>query len=186
MDQILEAIRAERARQDEQWGGVEHDVEHWPKDWLRFIEEHAHKALVDGDTFVVGPQYAPDFRQRMVEVAALAVAAIQAYDYKVAHPHAGLAQRKDWQVVWVQSLMEMAGMTPEPEVLEEGLTETEAQVKLLHWRASLAGAVGVRVFMRLRPGAVHERLDAMAQAQRDRQRVQDAVDHIDTELLPPA
>ena len=92
MDKILGEIRAERAHQDDKWGGIEHDAQHWPADWLRVIEEHAHKALMDGDVFVVGPQYAPDFRQRMVEVAALAAAAIQAYDHKVARQHDGHAE----------------------------------------------------------------------------------------------
>jgi hypothetical protein len=65
---IVKEILVERDRQDDKWGGPEHDDDHYDEDWVRFIEEHAKKSLTG------------DFRKRMVEVAALAVAAIEFND----------------------------------------------------------------------------------------------------------
>lgn len=36
-------IRAERARQDQKWGGAAHDDRHAGAEWRRFIAEHAEK-----------------------------------------------------------------------------------------------------------------------------------------------
>jgi hypothetical protein len=68
---VFADIRAERARQDAKWGGPEHDDGHALVEWAHFIREHLDKALR-------GP-FAKT-RRRMVEVAALAVAAIEAWD----------------------------------------------------------------------------------------------------------
>jgi hypothetical protein len=67
-------IRAERARQDAKWGGPEHDDEHDILDWVGFVHEHAERARWD------------DYRQQMLRVAALAVAAIQSHDRKAPAP----------------------------------------------------------------------------------------------------
>lgn len=69
---IYQEIRKERARQDAKWGGPDHDAEHDVIDWRDLIIEHAEKAA-DGYT-------AEKRRQRWIEVAALAVAAIEASD----------------------------------------------------------------------------------------------------------
>lgn len=79
---IFDEVVRERMRQDEKWGGPKHDDEHSPADWRRFIIEHTVRAqsvrqdvgrgglaIVD-ETFVV----------EMIRVAALAMAAIQAYE----------------------------------------------------------------------------------------------------------
>ena len=39
------AIRQERARQDAQWGGPEHDDLHTPDEWRIILREHTLKAL---------------------------------------------------------------------------------------------------------------------------------------------
>lgn len=73
---VLQQIAAERKRQDRQWGGASHDDEHEPKDWLKYIDEHRVRAqkvashLKDSDAY----------RHRLVVIAALAVAAIEAHD----------------------------------------------------------------------------------------------------------
>jgi hypothetical protein len=69
MNAVFDDIRAERARQDEKWGGPEHDDEHGPRSWRRFIRSHLAKSERRGE-----------YRQRILEVAALAVAAIESYD----------------------------------------------------------------------------------------------------------
>lgn len=64
---IMLEICVERARQDDKWGGPEHDDEHSVNDWADFIRMRLSK---QGNTF----------RQRMIEVAALAIAAIESTD----------------------------------------------------------------------------------------------------------
>lgn len=58
-------IIAERRAQAAQWGGVTHDAQHTPNDWIAYICKHAGKAA-DGD----------NFRSRMIKVAALALSAV--------------------------------------------------------------------------------------------------------------
>src|SRR6185437_1041008 len=98
---ILDEVMAERARQDQQWGGPEHDDEHTGLDWLSYILGHAGKMLsgalrfehgrnpagsVDHDrawtfTITVPPvdeRNPSAYRKQLVRVAALAWAALQA------------------------------------------------------------------------------------------------------------
>lgn len=80
---IYQQIDAERDRQDKQWGGGGHDDDHDARDWLNFIDEHnarAKKALAKrtGQREAT-PDY-DEYRKQLVEVAALAVAAIEARD----------------------------------------------------------------------------------------------------------
>ncbi len=78
---IFQQIAVERDRQDKQWGGWSHDDKHDRKDWINFIHEHnsrAQKAVARKTG-----QPAPDldeYRKQLVEVAALAVAGIEALD----------------------------------------------------------------------------------------------------------
>lgn len=71
MDKIIEEIRAERAAQDAQWGGPEHDDTHGPDEFAGFIEGQLSKC-----------QYGrgPNARERFIKIAALAVAAVESYD----------------------------------------------------------------------------------------------------------
>lgn len=68
---IYDELKTERARQDETHGGIEHDVTHPPEDWIRFIREYA----ISG---VINPK---DYRKRMIQVGALAIAAVEAFDH---------------------------------------------------------------------------------------------------------
>lgn len=65
-------ILLERGRQDEQWGGPQHDDTHNEDDWAGFIEYQVRKVNMSD-----GPE-----RERFVKIAALAVAAIQSLDRK--------------------------------------------------------------------------------------------------------
>lgn len=74
---VYDDIKAERQRQDEKWGGPEHDDLHHEGDWVEFILEHANKALVGPGVHLAS---LAGYRRRLVEVAALAVAAIESLD----------------------------------------------------------------------------------------------------------
>lgn len=76
---ICGQLVAERERQDQQWGGPDHDDQHTRREWLRFIEEHAtraRKAIGRGQRVIDADAY----RHRLVVMAALAMAAIEAHD----------------------------------------------------------------------------------------------------------
>lgn len=70
MRDVFDEIVRERLAQDKKWGGSDHDIEHSEWDWRHFVVTHAHRAMDK------------NFRKQMIRVAALAVAAIQAYDIK--------------------------------------------------------------------------------------------------------
>ena len=73
-EDALQQVVNERAAQDEEWGGPGHDNEHSRFDWVKYIREHAGRS--------VRGLAKDDFRKQMIRVAALAVAAVQAYDRK--------------------------------------------------------------------------------------------------------
>lgn len=74
MPNIIQRIVAERARQDQQWGGPEHDDGHGPRVWEDILSDHVTRLTdVSGDP-------ATDYRDRMVKIAAIAVAAVQTWD----------------------------------------------------------------------------------------------------------
>lgn len=68
----------ERVRQDEQWGGPATDDTRGPNDWARYIR---HQIRYIPSEPMGGVEYGlAEFRQRMVNIMALAIAAIQSYD----------------------------------------------------------------------------------------------------------
>lgn len=87
-ERVLKEIRGERARQFAEWGwqpnngdrdlvAHEHDDQHAPGDWTRFIVRHlgrAEQGIEDGDRY--------RYRDQLLRVAALAVAAIESFDRK--------------------------------------------------------------------------------------------------------
>ncbi len=79
--EVFDLIRDERARQDAKWGGPEHDDTHEPEDWADFI----------GARVVRIQLRMGNDRQNLVQIAALAVAAIESLDRKanVQGGHAG-------------------------------------------------------------------------------------------------
>ncbi len=74
--QALDCVSAERDRQDVQWGGPVHDDEHHPSEWLDYIARQltmaSHAASYD------------DYRDRLVKIAALAVAAFESSERREA------------------------------------------------------------------------------------------------------
>lgn len=70
VDRVLAEVREEREAQDVQWGGPEHDDGHTITDWQRFLHE---RVLRLGDAGVSD-------RDLLIQVAALAVAAVESYD----------------------------------------------------------------------------------------------------------
>lgn len=69
-DLIFGEISGERARQDEQWGGSIHDDSHDLFDWCEYIRKQNNRAIGAALTPIA-------FEERMVKVAALAIAAIE-------------------------------------------------------------------------------------------------------------
>lgn len=74
MDRIFDEIRAERERQDAQWGGSEHDIYVRSSDWLAVVDKFARNA---DRAYPLNPE---EYRRRMMQIAAIAVAACEAYD----------------------------------------------------------------------------------------------------------
>lgn len=68
-------IIAERARQDARWGGPEHDDQHGLEDFVGFINARTSE-------LARGFESAEVARKRMIQIAALAVAAVESMDRK--------------------------------------------------------------------------------------------------------
>jgi hypothetical protein len=71
---LFEEIRAEREAQDAEWGGTAHDDTHTQFDWWDFIKQHNDRSIRG--------QKRDDYRKQLIRIAALAVAAVQAFDRK--------------------------------------------------------------------------------------------------------
>jgi len=97
MEKIFKQIMIERKRQDEKWGGPDHDDNHSVRGWVYFIISHATKAFnsnVRVNDFFSGmvtgifssarcqPSGYRKTRRQLVRVAALAGAAIESIDRK--------------------------------------------------------------------------------------------------------
>ena len=83
---IYDEIRNERARQDAKWGGPKHDDVEPPLAWVDYVTRYASWAgmmALSG-----GIEGRAKYRHRMMQVAALAVAACEAYDREEANSHA--------------------------------------------------------------------------------------------------
>lgn len=80
-DDWVNDVVAERKRQDEKWGGPVHDDQKSPNDFVQHIEDYAGWARV-----MAGMGSLDKYRRRMVQVAALAGAAIEASDRSLKRP----------------------------------------------------------------------------------------------------
>ncbi len=69
----LSDVLMERRRQDGKWGGPDHDDEHVETDWIAFIKQRLDFGRSDKRK---------TYRQRMVEIGALAIAALESHDRK--------------------------------------------------------------------------------------------------------
>jgi hypothetical protein len=75
--QVMQDIAVERDTQDRQWGGASHDDTHVMADWHQYINYQSDKLLFEA----IFPE--PDLmecRDRLVKIAALAIAAIDSID----------------------------------------------------------------------------------------------------------
>ncbi len=75
VEHLFLEIVAERNRQDQQWGGPEHDDKHRPWDFFNYIRSRCQN-------FVADP--VEQHRKQLIQIAALAVAAIESIDRKQA------------------------------------------------------------------------------------------------------
>lgn len=76
VEQVLQAVLEERRRQDTKWGGPLHDTQWEPLDWHEMIADYngwARRMWAMGST--------EKAKKRFIQVAALAVAAIQAMEF---------------------------------------------------------------------------------------------------------
>jgi hypothetical protein len=74
---VVNEVSSERKRQDDEWGGTEHDDQHDTRDWTGFLLDQCYrtdKAAMRGDL--------SEYRERLVKVAALAIAAVESFDRK--------------------------------------------------------------------------------------------------------
>jgi hypothetical protein len=85
-DSILLAVVMERRAQDKQWGGPEHDDEHDAHDWENFIIHQLANSMTGVTKSNGKKDLSGVYRQRMIKVAALAVAAVESYDRKHNEP----------------------------------------------------------------------------------------------------
>jgi hypothetical protein len=69
-DAIFKEIAIERERQDRIWGGQDHDAIHTAHDWVAYLTKHVGKS-------VHWPWTPERFRQQMVIIGALSVAAVR-------------------------------------------------------------------------------------------------------------
>jgi hypothetical protein len=72
---VYDEIQAERARQDDKWGGPEHDDQHDFHTWLRLLGERSGLARL-----CLGSEDPANYRRYLVQIAALAVAAAESFD----------------------------------------------------------------------------------------------------------
>ncbi len=75
MERAIEEIRAERAAQDVEWGGPDHDDQHTAEVWLELIQRKVYQA--DGARMRGDGEW---LRRRLVQTAALCVAALEAFE----------------------------------------------------------------------------------------------------------
>ena len=74
---VLQEIADERWRQDQQWGGNDHDDGHPADAWYMLLRKHVGRLVTSPDHEI---EPAVDYRQRLIKIAALAVAAAQVFD----------------------------------------------------------------------------------------------------------
>lgn len=73
---VMHDVAQERRRQDDEFGGASHNDQHQPAEWVAMIVKQLGKTVAH----CTEDQASREYRQRMVNVAALAVAAVESYD----------------------------------------------------------------------------------------------------------
>lgn len=96
VDGVFGDIGDERNRQDEQWGGPEHDDAHPVEEWCDFIDKQNKTARsIFVNAFSLGISADEAVRARMVKIAALAVACCEVLDRAKVRREALLADAPD-------------------------------------------------------------------------------------------
>ncbi len=75
LEKVLLQVKDERRLQDHKWGGADHDDEHSTQDFCRWIKNYACWAEQKADGLNKNKA-----RKRLIQVAALAVAAVEGID----------------------------------------------------------------------------------------------------------
>lgn len=76
---VVDEVVLERRKQDAQWGGARHDDSHSMWDWLGLIKTFIFKADKAYSRYD-GVEASSQVRRRLIQVAALCVAAVEAID----------------------------------------------------------------------------------------------------------
>lgn len=76
-DEVLIEVADERLRQDDKWGGQANDDSHSTAEFVQLIEDYAGWART-----MAGMNSPAKARERLIQVAALAVAAVESIDRK--------------------------------------------------------------------------------------------------------
>ncbi len=77
LDRVLDEVRRERRRQDAKWGEQNHDPFHW----LSIEGEELGEAMrAANEWWHQHPEHLAEYREEMIQVAAVAVAAVQCLD----------------------------------------------------------------------------------------------------------
>ena len=76
--EVIDDVVNERHRQDMKWGGASHDDEHTFSEYVEWIESYAGWARMMAQMGSMDKA-----RNRMVQVAALAVACVESLDRKI-------------------------------------------------------------------------------------------------------
>lgn len=74
IDLAMQEVRDEIKRQEEQWGGIEHDATHTARDWICIVTKHLGKAF-DEDDARHKYAYERGVDRRFIKIAAIAVSA---------------------------------------------------------------------------------------------------------------
>lgn len=128
---VLEEVRMERVRQEKQWGGPKHDDTHTIQEFACWIRSRVDE---------VGNMSYPDTaRRRLIQIAALAVAAVESMDRKQhqaplhspAEPvSAGLPQKSSIRAALIACVTEDAtGFTAEEMRRAWGYTDISSSVR---------------------------------------------------------
>lgn len=76
---VYEEIKSERDYQDKKWGHTADDTLNTPWMWAAYIARYATNWM-KGTFLPIGTSATEDFRESMVKVAAIAVAAVESLD----------------------------------------------------------------------------------------------------------
>jgi hypothetical protein len=78
-EQVIQDVIAERNRQDDEFGGAPHNDLHTPAEWIAMTVKQLGKSVAHCNQHGDG-EASKEYRQRLINAAALLVAAVESYD----------------------------------------------------------------------------------------------------------